>query len=153
MIRTGLVAIGAVTLVWNSLILRTALADNSGCTSIEARCAVEAGGKCDGKTGHWCWGISREGEHCGGSGRAFLACMARHGVSAPVANVDRPGTPATAANPGKCTSVQARCIMEAGGYCDPRTGHWRLGYVFQHYYGGNNMAFMACLDRARSTQK
>jgi hypothetical protein len=130
-----------------------AVADNSQCTSIEAKCAVAAGGKCDRQTGHWCWGISRSGEHCGGSGRAFRVCMARHGISVPVSGIDRPGTPATSGALGKCTTIQARCVVQAGGYCDPRSGHWRIGYVNQHFYGGNGSTFMACLDRARSAQK
>jgi hypothetical protein len=121
------------------------LADNSHCTSIEARCAAEAGGRCDVKTGHWCYGISHEGEHCGGSPAAFRACLTRNGVG----NVDRPASPATASNPGKCASVQARCIIEAGGYCNPRTGAWRIGNIYQHSYGGNYNTFMACLDRNR----
>jgi hypothetical protein len=26
-----------------------------------------------------------------------------------------------------CTSIQARCAVEVGGTCDPRTGRWRAG--------------------------
>ena len=31
---------------------------------------------------------------------------------------------------------------------DRRTGNWRIGFVFQHSYGGNHQAFIACIDRA-----
>ncbi len=111
------------------------------CQSVQAKCALAAGGKCDRKTGHWCYG-NFKGENCGGSPAAFRTCMARNG------HPQTDAATATAAAPGKCTSAQARCIIEAGGYCNPRTGAWRLGFVYLHYYGGNHQAFIACLDRA-----
>ncbi len=117
------------------------------CKSIQARCAIEAGGKCDRESGHWCYGIFK-GENCGGSPAAFRTCMARNGHPR---NGDAQAAIASA--PGKCTSAQARCIIEAGGYCNPRTGAWRLGFVYQHYYGGNHQAFIACLDRAMAEGK
>jgi hypothetical protein len=46
----------------------------------------------------------------------------------------------------KCRSVQARCAVEVGGRCDPSTGRWDVN---QYGAGGNNRAFMACLDRER----
>jgi hypothetical protein len=117
------------------------------CTSLQAQCAVKAGGKCDPQTGHWCYGRSREGEWCGGSVAAFRTCMAR------LAAASRVDPPATANELGKCTSIQARCVIEAGSYCDRRSGHWRLGFVFQHNYGGNQQAFIACIDRAMAARK
>lgn len=119
----------------------------ANCLSVQAKCAVEIGGTCDMQSGHWCYGHYQH-QACGGTSRAFLACLDRNGkrhVSAP----ESVGPRATADNPGKCTSVQARCIIEAGGYCDPNSGHWRLGHVYQHFYGGNQQTFFACLDRAR----
>jgi hypothetical protein len=128
---------------------RIASADNSGCTSVQARCAVEAGGKCDIKTGHWCYGRSHSGEWCGGSPAAYHTCLSRNGLG----EIDLPGTQATASDMGKCTSVQARCAVEAGGYCDSHTGRWRIGAIFRHMYGGNYAGFTACLDRMRAGQK
>ncbi len=108
----------ALGLAWSFLVTPvTAKADESHCTSIQAKCAMEAGRKCDRQSGHWCYGASREGEHCGGNPAAFRTCMVRHGVSVPRAsNVDRPVMPATASNLGKCTTIQGRCVVEAGGY-------------------------------------
>lgn len=125
----------------------TPLAAGGKCQSIEAKCAIAAGGKCDRETGHWCYGISKSGENCGGSPAAFRTCLDRaHGSHAST-------SAAAGSDTGKCTSVQARCIIEAGGYCNPRTGAWRLGFVYQHYYGGNHQTFMACLDRAMAAGK
>jgi hypothetical protein len=54
---------------------------------------------------------------------------------------------------GKCTAINARCAVEIGGVCDPSTGHWSYGTVHHKIYGGNTMAFMACVDRNRGAQK
>jgi hypothetical protein len=55
----------------------------------------------------------------------------------------------------KCTSVQARCAMEVGARCNPRTGYWCIGrgQVGNNYCGGSNIAWLACLDRVRAAQK
>jgi hypothetical protein len=124
---------------------RTSLAAGK-CQSVEAKCAVEAGGKCDTQTGHWCYGVSREGEYCGGT-QGFSSCLARARGSHAATLA------ASGSDTGKCTSIQARCILEAGGYCDRNTGHWRTGFVLQLNYGGNYQAFTACLDRAMAEGK
>jgi hypothetical protein len=53
MARTAIAVMGAICL---SMIAMTP-AIGVKCASIQAKCAVEAGGKCDPKTGHWCYGI------------------------------------------------------------------------------------------------
>ena len=129
------------------------------CTSVQAQCAVEAGGRCDAQTGHWCYGHSRSGESCGGSPAAYRTCMARHGVQVYGAQVPKAleaaGTPA---NPGKCTSVQAQCAMEIGGSCDAKTGHWCYGYTsgYGRNCGGSPHAsaeFDACVSRKLGPHK
>ena len=91
------------------------------CKSVQAQCAVEAGGRCDAQTGHWCYGNYR-GEQCGGTGSAFRACMTRHGVQVYGPQVPKaPGPAATSSDLGKCTSIQAQCALEIGGSCDRNT--------------------------------
>ena len=55
----------------------SAMAAEGKCTSVSAQCAVEIGGQCDPKTGHWCY--SRyQGRNCGGANiAAFDACVSR----------------------------------------------------------------------------
>ncbi len=47
----------------------------------------------------------------------------------------------------KCTSIQARCAVEIGGTCDPKTGHWQYGRVHGLATGGNTQAFNDCVSR------
>jgi hypothetical protein len=57
-------------------------------------------------------------------------------------------TPALAAD--KCTSVQARCAVEVGGKCDPKTGRWVYGTWNGERLGGmanRGGAFDACVTR------
>jgi hypothetical protein len=57
---------------------------------------------------------------------------------------------------GKCTSLQARCALEVGGECDPKTGKWAYGN-----WGGVNRggmanrggAFDACISRGLAKRK
>jgi hypothetical protein len=60
---------------------------------------------------------------------------------------------ATAVATGKCTSVQARCAIEVGGICDPKTGYWCVGSVAGKICSGNHRAWFACLDRVRGAQR
>jgi hypothetical protein len=47
------------------------------CTSLQARCAVEVGGRCDPNTGSWCYGWWK-GQRCGsGTIQAYDACVSR----------------------------------------------------------------------------
>jgi hypothetical protein len=47
------------------------------CTSLQARCAIEVGGKCNPNTGGWCYGWWK-GQRCGsGTIQAFDACISR----------------------------------------------------------------------------
>jgi hypothetical protein len=51
-----------------------------------------------------------------------------------------------------CTSIQAKCAVQIGGRCDPRTGRWQYGrYVDPKTgpvsLGGTTQAFLACLER------
>jgi hypothetical protein len=65
-------------------------------------------------------------------------------------------TPDTAmAAEGKCTSIQAQCALEIGGTCDPKTGRWRYGFVYNRSYGGSNIggAFDACISRKLAGRK
>ncbi len=52
------------------------VASAAKCQSIQAKCAIEAGGKCDPQTGRWCYGFYRS-ENCGGRYSAFIACLDR----------------------------------------------------------------------------
>ena len=76
---------------------------------------------------------------------ALLLAIACCGVS----------THSLAAGPAKCTSIQAQCALEIGGYCNPKTGRWRYGFVLGRQYGGTNHggAFDACISRKLSQQK
>jgi hypothetical protein len=64
------------------------------------------------------------------------------------------GTVPAATAAGKCTSIQARCAIEAGGTCNPATGRWRYGYGTTGQ-SSISLAFDACLTRelARSGRK
>jgi hypothetical protein len=56
---------------------------------------------------------------------------------------------------GKCTSIQAQCAVEIGGTCDPKTGRWRYGFVYNRNYGGTHIggAFDACVSRKLAGRK
>jgi hypothetical protein len=62
---------------------------------------------------------------------------------------------AFAASAKKCTSIQARCAVEIGGVCDPKTGRWEYGYRRYTGSGGSNHggAFDQCLSRELKKQK
>ena len=107
MARTAIAVMGAICL---SMIAMTP-AIGAKCASIQAKRAVEAGGKCDPKTGHWCYGIYK-GENCGGYGTAFRACLVRNGTA--------PNKRLVVISSGvnKCTSIQAKCAVEVGGLCN-----------------------------------
>jgi hypothetical protein len=127
----------------------TALAAAEKCESRQAKCAIAAGGQCDRETGHWCYGYY-QGRYCGGSSAAFHACMGDRGGSA--------GPTAAATGGDRCTSDQARCAKEIGGFCNRRTGAWCVGGVSRmftgnRFCGGTMSAFLACLDRVRAARK
>jgi hypothetical protein len=139
--------IAVTALFWLSAFANTsAIAAN--CASIQAKCAVEAGGKCDPKTGHWCYGVFK-GQDCGGSGAAFQACLARNGASS------SQGRAAAAGGLGKCTSISAQCAVEIGGQCNAKTGFWCYGFYQSRNCGGTNQggAFDACLSRKLGAHK
>jgi hypothetical protein len=53
-----------------------------------------------------------------------------------------------------CTSIQAKCAVQIGGRCDPRTGRWQYGHYVDPKtgptsLGGTTQAFLTCLERAR----
>jgi len=54
------------------------LSDPGKCTSVQAQCAIEMGGSCDSRTGHWCYG-QFPNRDCGGTNRggAFDQCVSR----------------------------------------------------------------------------
>jgi uncharacterized membrane protein len=56
---------------------------------------------------------------------------------------------------GKCTSLQARCALEIGGECDPKTGRWVYGYWQGINHGGSNRggAFDVCISRGLAKRK
>jgi hypothetical protein len=70
----------------------------------------------------------------------LLLAIASYGVAAP-ANA--------AAAAGKCDTVQARCAVEIGGRCNPKTGSWCYGFYRSRQCGGTNSggAFDACVSR------
>jgi len=51
---------------------------------------------------------------------------------------------------GKCTNIKAKCAVEIGGQCDPKTGRWFYGCWEGKCAGGTTQAFIACLDRANA---
>jgi hypothetical protein len=61
----------------------------------------------------------------------------------------------SAAPAKKCTSIQARCAVEIGGVCDPKTGRWEYGRHRSTGSGGTNRggAFDACVSRELKKQK
>ena len=54
---------------------------------------------------------------------------------------------------GKCTSVQARCAVEIGGECDPKTGNWRYGWWHGRHLGGTIALFNYCISNALAKRK
>jgi hypothetical protein len=78
MTHTSFAAIIVVTTAYYLGAPDAAMAAEGKCTSIQAQCAVEMGGTCDPKTGHWCYGFYR-GHQCGGTniGGAYDACISR----------------------------------------------------------------------------
>jgi hypothetical protein len=59
------------------------------------------------------------------------------------------------AAPAKCTSISARCAVEIGGVCDPKTGRWEYGRNRYTGSGGTNRggAFDACVSRELKKRK
>jgi hypothetical protein len=53
---------------------------------------------------------------------------------------------------GECQSVQARCAIEVGGLCNPKTGRWCVGLYQHRACGGTMIGWLACLDRVRTTR-
>jgi len=121
------------------------------CESIQAKCAVAIGGACDPVVSHWMYGPSHG---LGGTTAAFNACLARHGAAPPATVHARP-----LSGENKCISDQGRCAIEAGGYCNRRTGFWCVGArgnggrAGNRYCNGTMMAFLTCLDRVRDGRK
>jgi hypothetical protein len=55
-----------------------AAAATGTCTSIQAQCAVQAGGRCNTRTGVWCVGGGHWGNmQCGGTHLGYQACIDR----------------------------------------------------------------------------
>jgi hypothetical protein len=78
MTRSSFATITLVTTAYCLGVPDAAMAAEGKCTSIQAQCAVEMGGTCDPKPGHWCYGFYR-GHQCGGTnnGGAYDACVSR----------------------------------------------------------------------------
>lgn len=117
------------------------------CESIQAKCAIEIGGACDPVASHWMYGPRY---NLGGDRVSFNACLARHGIAPPVA------APSAMSRSGsKCTTDQARCAVEVGGFCNPRTGGWCVGGANRGNVncGGKVQSFLVCLDRIRAGRK
>ena len=125
MIRAVCISVFAIALCSFAASALVAPALAAHCVSIEARCAIEAGGHCDVQKSHWC-----VGSKCGGDHAAFEACLERHGIQREPASARAAATPATASDFGKCTSAQGRCAVEAGGICNRRTGWWCVGGMY-----------------------
>lgn len=85
------------------------------------------------------------------------AASLRPPASRPGAHVARAPVHATAttASGDRCGSPQARCAIAVGAHCNPRTGFWCVGpgQLGNNYCGGNNAAWLACLDRVRAGQR
>jgi hypothetical protein len=76
----------------------------------------------------------------------LLSAIGLYCVSAPASAV---------AAEGKCTSIQAQCALEMGGYCNPKTGWWCYGHFRNRYCGGTNIggAFDQCVSRKLGQKK
>ena len=77
--------------------------------------------------------------------RAFILAVTAFGLVALISH------PAEAAS-GKCQSIQAKCAVEIGGRCDPKTGRWEYG---RNGAGGTNRggAFDGCVARGMAKRK
>jgi hypothetical protein len=74
MFRTTIIVVAAIVLFSAD---HTASAA-SKCTSISAQCAVEIGGRCDPKTGHWEYGnYGNRGSGGTNRGGAFDVCLSK----------------------------------------------------------------------------
>ena len=63
------------------------------------------------------------------------------------------GAGTTIAATAGCQSVQARCAIEVGGLCNPKTGRWCVGLYQGRACGGTMSGWLACLDRVRTTRR
>jgi hypothetical protein len=54
--------------------------------------------------------------------------------------------PAFAQSKARCTSVQAKCVVENGGRCDMKTGRWQIG----GRAGGSHRGYLDCLGKIYS---
>ena len=61
------------------------------------------------------------------------------------------GADASAA--AKCTSIQAKCAIQIGGECDPKTGRWQYGRWNNKNTGGNAMQFNNCVSAALAAKR
>jgi len=77
MLRTSFILPSAVALYCVGAAANAVAAD-AKCTSVQAQCAVEIGGRCNHRTGFWCYGMF-QGRDCGGTNRggAFDQCVSR----------------------------------------------------------------------------
>ena len=74
-------------------------------------------------------------------------------ASAAVTSLLASAIPHGMAADGKCTSIQARCAVEAGGECNPKTGWWAIGYWAGRYRGGTILAYDTCISRELARRK
>jgi hypothetical protein len=79
-------------------------------------------------------------------GAGIAIATLSHGVMAATAFAAPP-------NLGKCISIQARCAVEIGGRCNPRTGYWQYGYANGYAVGGTTEAYNTCISRALAAKR
>jgi hypothetical protein len=72
---------------------------------------------------------------------AFISALYLLGAGTAIAAADR------------CQNEKARCAVEVGGLCNPRTGFWCIGNSGTRHCGGTMIGFLACLDRVRGSSK
>ena len=53
----------------------------------------------------------------------------------------------------KCTSIQARCAVEIGGECNPKTGRWFYGCWQGRCTGGTIAQYNDCISRKLKDRK
>lgn len=76
MFRTTIIVVAAIVLLSADPIGTASAAGK--CTSISAQCAVEIGGRCDPKTGHWEYGnYGNRGSGGTNRGGAFDVCLSK----------------------------------------------------------------------------
>jgi hypothetical protein len=138
MFRRIVISIAIMGLSWIASAEPT-LPKNGACSGLNARCAIEVGGRCDPTTNRWSYRCMS-----GDCTVRFNECISR-GLPP-----RKPIVVPAAVAAERCERLQARCAKEVGGWCNPKTGRW--------YYECNSSAscatrFNDCVTRGMAEKK